>query len=657
MIQRPYRYYRRLYVLFCLLWSLCFAQNVPAQTESSPHRYSGAGDTTSLWNEWVSLTAMYEQYPDSARLLAQELLQRSSYKGYDRGIVRGNAILGRISMNAGQYDSAIFLFTRGIIRARKAGYSAASLYINIGNAYFFKGAYQRALENYNRALGDSPGKVKPADSSQAYLNMALVWLRLGSFEQAAPYLQLAKPIISRQKDTIMLISLYSLMGNVAFARGGNSEDIPLQEKALDLARRSQHDLQAIGILNELTHSYLREKQLDKAMLCNSEAMSILKRYPGGYNNDRYHAYHNQGLIYAELKNYGYAETLLCETFRIAENTNLRDLILHMEPDLAEVYAHNGKYDLAYRHMLHYAALKDSILEQERKNMISVWMKNMVGEKDNAILRQKLRISQQDSKLHEKNVWIGGIVFLGILLVITGVIWIRGYQRKQKLQEEQFLRLEQAGELNQLKAQVKGEEQERNRLALELHDGIASQLWAIKLNVENVQQHAPSEYREKIAHIYRQLDEAALEIRKTAHNLMPDLLLQYGLTAAVASLCDKIVAGTSIEVDFQEYGIVPRMNDEIELSVYRMIQELLQNVLKHAAGVTQLLIQISCTNDLLNITIEDNGRGFPAEGTTGKGIGLSNIRQRVAVLGGHFDIQSNPGKGTTVYLEFELKCLL
>src|SRR5690606_11749826 len=112
----------------------------------------------------------------------------------------------------------------------------------------------------------------------------------------------------------------------------------------------------------------------------------------------------------------------------------------------------------------------------------------------------------------------------------------------------------------------GEEQERNRLALELHDGIASQLWAIKLNVDSLQQQDSfhGSQRQSLRTIYQQLDDTTREVRKTAHNLMPDLLLDEGLATALASLCDKIKKQTELEVDFLEFGTIPRMDEEIEL---------------------------------------------------------------------------------------------
>lgn len=612
-------------------------------------------DIATIRDQIKILRTIYELYPDSARKIAYTVLHQSAAIAFPEGIVAGNSALGWSSQNNGQYDSSIFFFTRGLIAAKQSGRPVAMLYNNIANSYFLQGSYQRAMDVYRLALASD--KPRSGDSSQVYLNMALTWMRLGSPDQAKECLKSVGEIAFRTKDTLRQIDLYTEQGGICMDEKKIQEGMTLYEKALNLALVSPDKGKAVGILNSLTHAALDLNQVDKAMLYTHEALDILKQYPGSYNYNRYHTQHNLGLIYSHLKNYQYAEQLLSGTYDIVEKKGIKDLMLHMEPDLAAVYAKNGKTGLAYEHMLHYAKMKDSLLDHERRSMLDLWQKNIVAEKDKAILNQKLHITDQGKKLQLKNTWMVSMGIIAILLSFLFIMGMRGYQRKRKLQEEQVARLEQSAEINQLKAQVKGEERERSRLALELHDGIASQLWAIKLNVETMQQAPADEYNKKLDMIYQQLDNATQEVRKTAHNLLPDLLLQHGLSTALVSICDKINAGSSINVNFQEYGIIPRMNEEIELSLYRMIQELIQNVLKHASGASHLLIQVSCMNNLLNITIEDNGAGFSMDELNKKGIGLHNIEKRVSILGGHFDIRSIPGRGTTAYLEFDIQHLL
>jgi len=616
-------------------------------------------DTNSVIARLQIALAIYESFPDSAKNIATEAFRHSAQLGFQLGMARSCIILGRISQNDGQFDSATYLFTKGLISAKKANLTTASFYINIANNYFFRGAYQQAMENYLSALQSSPRKNTSGDSCQVYLNIALIWTRLGAFEQANHYLDIVQPIAYRTRDTAMQVSLLTSRADILMAENKNPEAIKLFRKSLRLATATNLPGPALEILNELTHAYLSLEQADNAMMSTQEAMEILKMYPGAYNFHRYHTQHHLGLIYRIMGNHAYAEQLLSHTYATAAQIGLKDLLLHMEQDLAAVYAHNGKHALAYEHILHYAQLKDSILEKERKNMLSLWQENIVAGKDNALLTQKFRLVEQQKRLQTKNVWIGGALLFTAVVSLLFLNIVRGYRRKQKLQEEQVVQLKQKQEIKQLKARVRGEEEERNRLALELHDGIASQLWAIRLNVESLQQQSANNnlLPQHIQMIYQQLDDTTQEVRKTAHNLMPDLLLKYGLASALSSLCEKINSSTPLEVNFMEFGVIPKMDEEIELSLYRMIQELIQNVLKHALGATQLLVQVSCNNSLLNITIEDNGSGFNVQKLEDKGFGLRNIERRVNILKGHFDLKSSEGKSTTAYLEFDIHNLL
>lgn len=167
----------------------------------------------------------------------------------------------------------------------------------------------------------------------------------------------------------------------------------------------------------------------------------------------------------------------------------------------------------------------------------------------------------------------------------------------------------------------------------------------------------AQQQQQLTDIYRQLEETAQEVRNTAHNMMPALLLDEGLGAALASLCEKAERSTGLVAAYQEYGSVPRLDREIEHLLYRMVQELVQNAMKHAAGATHLLVQLSCSDAVLNITVEDNGQGFSWPQEAGRGEGLQHIVRNVQALKGHIDIKSSSGKGTAVYMELDIQNLL
>jgi signal transduction histidine kinase len=139
----------------------------------------------------------------------------------------------------------------------------------------------------------------------------------------------------------------------------------------------------------------------------------------------------------------------------------------------------------------------------------------------------------------------------------------------------------------------------------------------------------------------------------AHNLMPEILQQEGLEQAIQLFCKNVCRGGKPEVVFETVGYLPKLPDGVELSVYRITQELLHNVIKHAAA-GRAVVQLVYANNRLGLTIEDDGVGFNSnEGMLTGGMGLHTIHNRVKSLGGTMDISSLPGDGTSIYIEFAI----
>ena len=150
----------------------------------------------------------------------------------------------------------------------------------------------------------------------------------------------------------------------------------------------------------------------------------------------------------------------------------------------------------------------------------------------------------------------------------------------------------------------------------------------------------------------QVDATIRELRRVAHSMMPEALVRFGLAAALQDLCIGLSKSTRINMDLQIFGLEKRMDSNTEIILYRIVQELLNNVIKHAEA-TEVLVQLIRSENSLSLTVEDNGRGFDHH-MLPEGMGLRNIHSRVDLLGGNLDIHALPGKGTTVTIDLDLK---
>ncbi len=210
------------------------------------------------------------------------------------------------------------------------------------------------------------------------------------------------------------------------------------------------------------------------------------------------------------------------------------------------------------------------------------------------------------------------------------------------------------EIANLNATIEGAEKERIRIARELHDGIGGLLAAAKRDFEMVKISYDLHNKPDFTHGLVLLGEASAELRKTAHNMMPEILLQEGLVEAVAYFCHSVASNKTTRIHFQTIGAIPKFNSAFELTTYRIVQELVHNILKHAQA-SEALIQMSFSEELFDLTIEDNGIGIPENiMVKTRGIGLKSIEDRLRTINGKMTIQKLQGHGTGIYLEIPIQ---
>ncbi len=157
-----------------------------------------------------------------------------------------------------------------------------------------------------------------------------------------------------------------------------------------------------------------------------------------------------------------------------------------------------------------------------------------------------------------------------------------------------------------------------------------------------------ENAKSFSNVIDQLDVSIAELRRVSHNMMPEALIKFGLKEALENYCESLNHSGRIQVRLQAYGMESRMEQSVEIVIYRIIQELLNNVIKHAEA-KNVLIQLVREGERFNITVEDDGKGFDIN-KVAHGAGLANIRARAAYLNGTVDIVSTEGEGTSVHVE-------
>ncbi len=244
----------------------------------------------------------------------------------------------------------------------------------------------------------------------------------------------------------------------------------------------------------------------------------------------------------------------------------------------------------------------------------------------------------------------GVSVVAMLLMAGSIILFVLYYQK-RMTEEQLgrQRMEIAYQKKMIEAALESQEKERRRVAGDLHDSIGAMLSTIRLSLISHVKRNPAD-KESITESKKMLDETIESVRRISRDLMPSTLERFGLVQAIKEICDRFQSSSAIPIVFREIGETPPLSQARELMLFRIIQELLNNGMKHAQA-SNLRVTLQNADSLL-VIVEDDGKGFDYdrqknEKVSGKGLGLFNIENRARLAGGTVDLQSVSGKGTTI----------
>lgn len=314
----------------------------------------------------------------------------------------------------------------------------------------------------------------------------------------------------------------------------------------------------------------------------------------------------------------------------------------------------GNVKTAYQWLKHHGKLTDSLYQSKRTEEINA-LEAKFRSAENRKQISDLTAANEKVTLEAKNRllmnWLLGTVslFLAIILV-AGYFFFQKNRKLKELNYQQELRyIDQQHQVKLTRAMIHGQDEERKRVARDLHDGLGGMLSAVKIHLSIYATKSHSEDGQELDLIISRLDSSITELRSIASNMMPASLLQLGLKVSLKDLCESFISD-NLNIDFQCLDLTDNIPVDKQVTIYRIVQELLNNVIRHARA-KNVLLQCSQYDDNFMITIEDDGVGFDPESLNEKnGMGMTNIKARVAYLDGNFDIISSDGHGTSINIE-------
>ena len=560
-------------------------------------------------------------------------------------------------------DSSIHFFTKGINNEKnlkekeKSILNRSSAYCEKATALLDLGNSEEAIQLYLLAMADWEKTTLP----EKYHGMAVITSSIGGV-----YMNLGNldKVLEYDKKGLALMKMSETLDRVSLERDVATIYMYISDDYLKLDKRDTAEIYldsikiAVEKINEpgVWYKYLARKALllSKAGK-NDEALGFYKR----------------ALNYAEQSGNKSAQANIKKNIgdklillnRLAEGRIYLDAAWEQADSLKQISSKagfylsylnleskSGNYKKAFEYSELLRKLNDSLNNKEMIGKVAeIEKKYDTEKKQNQIILQQAEIKQKSSL----NYLLGGAAAATLLLSFIGY---RNYSNKKKVQQLRITELETEKQLSATEAVLKGEEQERTRLAKDLHDGLGGMLSGIKYSFNNMKENLilTPDTAQAFSRSMDMLDNSIKEMRRVAHNMMPESLLRYGLDKTLQDYTAEINKSGIVNVAYQSMGMENKTVDNTTaITIYRIVQELLNNVTKHA-GAKQVLVQLLAQGNKLVVNVEDDGKGFNTEILKRvEGIGWKNIQSRVEFLKGTLDVQSSDGKGTAVNMEFNI----
>lgn len=614
-------------------------------------------DTTKVLKYYEYGDLFSDNVPDTATLYYNKGKALAEKLDFKKGIGAYASHYIVILNNRGEYGEALQLAKEAltIFKALDDKKELSTAYLNVGSEWQYLSDFQLAAENYLEAkkLAEETGDLRTQRTANN--NLAGIFLNLQQYQKGKEYAEASLAIAKKIKsDYATASSLYNIATAETYLKQYDTALVHYREVE-EIGKRINDYmfildgwLGAAGAYSGLKKYTEAEENYNQVVVLSREKKAV-----------EYELYAYMGLAEMLLNTgrYHMANAPIKAGITIAQKNEAKYELKDLYYKASSMEEKAGKPSEALVYWKKFQLLNDSIINEKNKSDINLIEAKYESEKKQNLIRQ-LESEKQIHQLaiRQKNILNYVLAGSAVALLFIIILTYRNYRNRQKLQQQRINELETEKQLAATEAVLKGEERERSRLAKDLHDGLGGMLSGIKYSFQTMKGNLvmTSENQEAFERSMDMLDSSIKEMRRVAHNMMPEALVRFGLDTALKDFCNDINQSGVLKVNYQSMGLENAAIDQTTaIAIYRIVQELVNNIIKHA-GANRAIVQVSRIEHALSLTVEDDGKGFD----TGilkrvKGIGWDNIQNRVDFLKGKLDIQSAHEKGTSVLIELSL----
>lgn len=548
---------------------------------------------------------------------------------------------------------------------------------------------QRGLSINAKALAEGKALKNDTLLSLLYSARGVLFKNAGNFDSSSYFTLAALQLREEIGDEKEIAKSLNNLGTLYFETNQLDQAKKYYKKTLALRLKLKDTLRLPLVYNNLGNVYDALNITDSAVYYYEEGLS----YPQGDAYALEDIRLNLGILYSQSGDAADAILHLRQTFKMLDDPLEKALCLH---NIGLSYEKLGQYDSAFYYVNRADAYADSLgfMEVKRDVARSYFILQLKVENDTAALNKwktfdyynalvteqklasniaeldlKYQTEKKDAQLRyetERNkrmeaeneqsyTTIIALVSLLIVVVILTLLLSRFSNQKRKLarleletKKQEIEQLIQGYELDIYEAQNFGQQAERSRIAMDLHDRLGGLLAAVNLQVERLLNTDERQDKTQLDQLKQMINDGIVEVRNISHNMRAEALKSHGLKGALEAISSSITSAKEIKIDLYLDDLLDTAGSEYEREVYKIILELFSNTLRHAQA-SLITLQINQIDDELTLVYEDNGLGFDTEKKSAEGLGLSSINERIKNLKGNWQIDSRLNKGTTIII--------
>ncbi|MBB4119595.1 signal transduction histidine kinase [Mesonia hippocampi] len=608
--------------------------------------------------------------PKKAEEAAKKWLQISTQQNDTLSQARAHYALANVGTVLGDYkltikhaDITIELLTEvGLEKGISACYNL------LGVSYKNLGDYPRAMDNFLKCLAFAKKNENKVQQANAHQNIATLYILQKKYTDAAKNLDRAASLYRETNDDDgVLITLFNF-ANILKEQGRYEEALKQYQTVLEYRKKEGNKAAVAYVMINISQILVDQERYQAAIPRLEETLKLLEELH--FNSDMAIVLNDLGVCESKLGNTQKAIEYYERSLSIGESLSLTNYNTSFYQNLSDLYEKQKKYKKAlfYYHKAVDISLASRALDKEK------YVAELQEKYETELKETKIKLLEKDKKLNEieleqatsdvkkqrllRNIFIMGFITLVGVLFLLRYFYLQRISAQKELAAQQEKNARQ--EINQLirdhKLSVieryqKGQEEERARLAREIHDGIGSDLAGIKIAFEHYLETQEDKKRGK--RLLQAIDSSCKDVRALSHQLHPPSFSKIGFESFLKDVIEQFSLHNNLICNLLLYPKeeIDEIPEQILAHVYRIIQELLNNIAKHAKA-TEIEIQLTKHKDYLNLVVSDNGVGFTPKKKPG--IGIRNIQERIEKLKGTIEIDSSAQSGTSIAIDIPVK---